>query len=350
MTRLFDLDLWRAAAPGRDEQFDADRFGTWLEVMVDAGVSSAAATLAAMDVDLLVAAGFAEHIRVFDDAAVTSFITLDGEVAAGESFAEGVRAEIGGYVVVAKRVDYWDAITAVLNALADAHDAVFDRVMRGCCRLSSSRPEIDGLDDLLTANEQAMFDVALDREARGDAQGYVTPAQARAFLQMSGGSICGMARCRLVTRLRARTSETSMPQARTGRDGESRQLAPQVEVAPVQQPPADAMTAIVELLHDEGVIPRAPRALLEAAQQTGTTSRPDSGTSWSSRTTSTRTHTRRGTRSWRTWRTSSPRVRRSRRGRFVPKRRRTPSWASATSDWRTGRFAGCQPRRCPRTF
>ena len=61
--------------PGRDEQFDADRFGMWLEVMVDAGVSSAAATLAAMDVDLL-AAGFVEHLRVFDYA-VAPFITID---------------------------------------------------------------------------------------------------------------------------------------------------------------------------------------------------------------------------------------------------------------------------------
>ena len=193
LTRLFDLDLWHAVVPGRDEQFDADRFGTWLDVMVDAGVSSAAATLAAMDVDLLIA-GFVEHIRVFDYAAVAPFITIDGEVAPGAPFADGVRSEIGGYVVIAKRVDFWDPITAVLNALADAHDAVFDRVMRGCCRLSSSRPEIDGLDDLLTTNEQAMFDVALDREARNDAQGYVTPAQARTFLQMSRR--IGRASCR----------------------------------------------------------------------------------------------------------------------------------------------------------
>src|SRR5678816_3222500 len=96
-----------------------------------------------------------------------------------------IRDRVGGYVVIAKRVDFWDAITAVLNALADTHGAVFDRVMRGCCRLSNSRPEIDGLDDLLTTNEQAMFDVALEREARNDAQGYVTPVQARTFLQMS---------------------------------------------------------------------------------------------------------------------------------------------------------------------
>jgi hypothetical protein len=269
LTRILDLDLWRAAAPGREERFDADRFGTWLEVMVDAGVSSAAATLAAMDDDLL-AAGFAEHVRVFDAAAVTPFITLEGEVIPGKAFAEGVRAEIGGYVVVAKRVEYWDAITAVLNALADAHGPMFDRVMRGCCRVSSDRPEIDGLDDLLAADEQAMFDVALDREARGDTQGYVTPAQARAFLQASRRidlRDASMPPRDQITRAYFRDVDA---RARTGRDGESPPFAPREEAAQAQQPPAEALTAIVELLQDEGVIPRAPRALLEAAQQTGT--------------------------------------------------------------------------------
>jgi Family of unknown function (DUF6178) len=263
LTRLFDLDLWRAVVPGRDEQFDADRFGTWLDVMVDAGVSSAAATLAAMDVDLLVA-GFAEHIRVFDYAAVAPFITIDGEVAPGAPFADGVRSEIGGYVVIAKRVDFWDAITAVLNALADAHGDVFDRVMRGCCRLSSARPEIDGLDDLLTTNEQAMFDVALDREARNDAQGYVTPAQARTFLQMSR---------RIDLRHAALPPRDPVTSAYFRDVGEqpttARARAPSLAhdaVKPDPQPSPEAVNAIVELLHDAGVIPRPTRALLEAPQ------------------------------------------------------------------------------------
>ena len=69
LARVFDLDLWRPAAPGRDEQFDGDRFGLWLEVMVEADVSRAAAVLAAMDSDL-VAAGFVQHVRVFDSGAV----------------------------------------------------------------------------------------------------------------------------------------------------------------------------------------------------------------------------------------------------------------------------------------
>jgi hypothetical protein len=39
LARIFDLDLWRAARPGSDEQFDAGRFGVWLEVLARRGAS-----------------------------------------------------------------------------------------------------------------------------------------------------------------------------------------------------------------------------------------------------------------------------------------------------------------------
>src|SRR5215217_7123236 len=39
LTSLLDLDLWRHTRPGRDERFDVDRFGEWLEVLVGAGES-----------------------------------------------------------------------------------------------------------------------------------------------------------------------------------------------------------------------------------------------------------------------------------------------------------------------
>jgi hypothetical protein len=266
LTRVFDLDLWRSAAPGRDEQFDAGRFGEWLEVMVDAGVSNAAATLAAMDVDLL-AAAFARHVRVFDDAAVAPFITIDGDVAPGAAFADGVRAEIGGYVVVARRDEFWDAITAVLSALADEHGAVFVRVMRGSCRLSHSRPEIDGLDDLLTTNEQATFDVALDREGRSDAQGYVTPAQARAFLQMSRH--IDLRQAAVPPRDPVTRAYFSDADARTAADEvESPPSPPDEQKRPREQAAAEAVTAIVDLLREAGVIPAATRGRLEAPQPT----------------------------------------------------------------------------------
>src|SRR6185503_14705709 len=39
LAHIFDLDLWRAAQPSLDEQFDADRFGVWIEVLLEAGAA-----------------------------------------------------------------------------------------------------------------------------------------------------------------------------------------------------------------------------------------------------------------------------------------------------------------------
>ena len=55
---------------------------------------------------------------------------------------------------------------SLLNELADEHGECFHTVMQGCRSLSNSRPEIDGLDDLLMAPEQQLHDVALEREDR----------------------------------------------------------------------------------------------------------------------------------------------------------------------------------------
>ena len=42
LARVFDLDLWHPGQPGLDEQFDADRFGVWLEVLMESGAAVAA--------------------------------------------------------------------------------------------------------------------------------------------------------------------------------------------------------------------------------------------------------------------------------------------------------------------
>ena len=65
ITSVLDLDLWRHARPGRDEQFDVDRFGEWLEVLVDTGNSVAARMVAALDKDLVIV-GLSRYVRVFD--------------------------------------------------------------------------------------------------------------------------------------------------------------------------------------------------------------------------------------------------------------------------------------------
>jgi len=169
---VLDLDVWRSNRPTADEHLDADRFVAWIEVLMDAGSEAFARQLEKFDGDLLVA-GFAQHLRVFDLA--TQPRVADGALS----------LDIGGYVIVAKRTMAWSTIVdALLTLHADA-DRLFHRVMRGCVRLSDSDPEIDGLDDLLTVREQAMFDLAVDRDERRETLGFVPPAQARAFLDGS---------------------------------------------------------------------------------------------------------------------------------------------------------------------
>ena len=65
LASLLDLDLWRQPQPGRNEQFDVDRFGEWVEVLVETGYSIAARTVASLDKNLVVA-GLSRYVRVFD--------------------------------------------------------------------------------------------------------------------------------------------------------------------------------------------------------------------------------------------------------------------------------------------
>jgi hypothetical protein len=261
LARVFDLDLWRAGQPGCDEAFDADRFGVWLEVLMEAGASVAAQKLSEMDVDLVITA-VAQHARVFDPVAVAAPVSEDG----GETRA--VRGpddshDVGGYVVVARRTGSWDAIIAVLGALEAEHQDCFHRVMRGCRTLSNGAPEIDGLDDLLSDRNQVRFDVAVDRERRREKQGYVTPAQARAFLEMSRQ-----------LRLGPDTPPPANPVARayfraiewaTGADASSgSKRLPEASGAPTApQSPAEGAAAIIDVLVEAGLLTQPPRALLD---------------------------------------------------------------------------------------
>jgi hypothetical protein len=247
LTRIFDLDLWRSARPGMDEQFDADRFGVWLEVLAEFDPDVAAQKLAEIDADVVIA-GLAQHARVFDCAVVTTGV-LDYELA----------CEVGGYRLVAKRTDSWEAIVEILLSLDANHPDCFHQVMRGCRALSNSGRELDGLDDLLAEEDQVMFDLAFDRERRRDEQGYVTPAQARAFLEMSRKLRLGAATMPPPNPV-ARAYFRSLDETRTAH------TAPQdVPLDPVEDP-AEGTAALIDVLLEAGIVPQQPRALLNPPQ------------------------------------------------------------------------------------
>lgn len=184
LTDVFDLDLWPRVRSGQDEQFDEDRFGEWLEALAETGTSAAARIIAALDADLVIA-GLSRYLRVFDPAALGRVDSEDGATERDETALSGCTLDVGGYVVAGRRADAWDAISALLVELDGSYHEFFEAVLQGCRRLSNSAPEIDGLDELLNESDQLLYDVAGDREQRRFKKGYVTAADARAFLQLA---------------------------------------------------------------------------------------------------------------------------------------------------------------------
>jgi Family of unknown function (DUF6178) len=185
VTAILDLDLWRPAAAGGTEQFDAVRFGAWLEALMEEGEAVAARIIAEMDESLAVA-GLSRYLRVFDPGIFEPAFSSDDEREwNGPQPSDDCECEIGGYLVRARTADAWDAIVGLLMTLSEERPRVFHALMCGCRDLSNSTPEEDGLDDLLRAPEQTLHDVGLEREQRRTQQGYLSAGDARAFLRMA---------------------------------------------------------------------------------------------------------------------------------------------------------------------
>lgn len=263
ISRVLDLDLWRVRTRGGDEEFDADRFGAWLEVLMESGAALAAQKLAGLDIELVIA-GLARHSAVFDCAAVSSLTTLDGELAPGRESRGELLCEIGGYVIEGRRTGAWNAIVDLLVFLASGHREYFHRLMRGCVRLSNGEREPDGFHNLPHDGEQDMFDLACEREGRRETQGYVTPAQARAFLQ-AGRQLhldVDLPPRSPVAQAYFRAIESMPPGGRDAACGPVGRLRESsLDNAPPMEP--DAIAAVVGVLREAGVFTAAPRGLLE---------------------------------------------------------------------------------------
>ena len=264
LSAIFDLDLWRATHTGADEQFDAGRFCEWLEVLVDTGPAIAAARLAKMDVALVIA-GLSPSISVYDPAVFSPDVEGSGaDVISNTRRERGVHAEIGGYIVVARRTDAWDAIVDVLHALEEHEPAAFHRVMRGCRRLSHSGREIDGLDDLLPEAEQVRFDLSVSREERRDAQGFLPPQQARAFLHSPRHSaLDGDPPHEQLEFTAYRRSLGAMNDTDIGSATEFARPPDDESSGPAGR--SSAVNTVMEVLRSSGVLADTPRALLPGA-------------------------------------------------------------------------------------
>lgn len=266
ISRVLDLDLWRVRSRGGDEELDSDRFGLWLDVLMQSGAEVAAHKLVGLDVEL-VTAGLSQHVAVLNSAAVAAYTTLDGELIPARKLSGDTGCEIGGYAIEGKRSTAWDPIVELLTVLSTAHAEYFGRLMAGCLRLSNGARELDASHDLLQDADQDMFDLAAERETRREKQGYATPAQARAFLDEARQlRLVGDPPLRSpIAQAYFRAIEPTPSSARdTAREPAG--MLPEASSDVTSDIESVAIAEVVEVLREAGVFTVPPRGLLEAAQ------------------------------------------------------------------------------------
>lgn len=190
LARIFDEDLWRSERPGRQERFDAERFGLWLEVMLEMGADRAAARLAEMDEDFVTFA-LSGQLLVLDLDVLTMERLRPGEGREDEALVDkalesSLSHELDRFLLIARRPESWDAVLSVLVALDESHHELLTRLLERCCHQASELIEDQGgLYAVLTTAEQLEADVSQAREERREHEGFVAPTDAAAFLGLA---------------------------------------------------------------------------------------------------------------------------------------------------------------------
>jgi hypothetical protein len=187
LERVFDDDLWRADRAGGDETFRPERFALWLRVMLEAGEEVLVQRLCELPQDLL---ALAVHRLVL----VLDMDVLAEQVAPGDEEAEALARALETsafeaweeFRVIARDPDVWDEVWGALLSLdRDYHDRL-RAILEECCAMSTEYISGQGgLYQVLTAEEMLDSDVAAVRDARRVGEGFISPADARAFLALA---------------------------------------------------------------------------------------------------------------------------------------------------------------------
>lgn len=177
---LMDDALW-----DETDAFDHRHFETWLEVIAEGGDAALARRLQGLAETTLALALFGQ---VFVVDAETLGIGMAGASDHEAQLAERVLdaalyLELADYKVIARRATGWDIVVDALLALDRVDHERLDRLLEACARATSDfLDEHDGLEALLDAAEMLEEDASAERVDRRSRRGFVSHADARAFL------------------------------------------------------------------------------------------------------------------------------------------------------------------------
>lgn len=186
LREIFDEDLWRSARPGQDEDFDPMRFVAWLEVMLEGGEERLVARLSEFSKDFLVFV-FSQLVQVVDVATLTAWSIDRRQADELEALLEAYESEeLDGFLLFARRSWGWEAIWTTILGL-DRYDARLLREVLELCAQATheTAASAHGLARALRGDERLREEARAAREERRSERGYVSAADARAFLALA---------------------------------------------------------------------------------------------------------------------------------------------------------------------
>lgn len=186
LREVFDEDLWHAEGPGADERFDTARFVTWLEVLCEGGAGLLAERLAELSEELRFAA-FSQLVRVFDVPAIAASAPDEDEANQLDKALDArLHQELDDFLIVARVERGWDAVWDTLLALDERHPELLRTLLDRCWQATREEAtRAGGWAEVLCGDELLLEDARAERETRRSARGYVSPADARAFLALA---------------------------------------------------------------------------------------------------------------------------------------------------------------------
>jgi hypothetical protein len=187
LERVFDDDLWQAERAGGDETFRPERFALWLRVMLEAGEEHLVRRLCELPHELV---ALAVHRLVL----VLDVDVIEEQLRPGDEEAEQLERALENsafeeweeFRVIARDADAWEDVWNALMAMDRDHHDRLRAIFEQCCAISTEYISGQGgLFQVLTADEMLDSDVAAARDDRRVAEGFISPADARAFLELA---------------------------------------------------------------------------------------------------------------------------------------------------------------------
>ena len=240
LERVFDDDLWHADRVGGDETFRPERFALWLRVMLEAGEDALVRRLCELPQDL-VALAVHRLVLVMDMdvlADMLHFADEEAEELAG-ALENAAVEEWEEFRLIARDPDVWEDVWNALLLLDRDHHDRLRAILERCRDISTEYISGQGgLFQVLTADEMLDSDVAAARDDRRSAEGFVSPADARAFLELAKRA--------------GKSDERDAITRAYFRGLEQRKVdAPFASFAPARQPLAELTDGLAELLPAE---------------------------------------------------------------------------------------------------